>query len=335
MCASAVEVHYPLDCHQKRHSFSTFAKRQLYIVIARCKPDSRGSQSPSCLAAAERSCLGLGLVNLKAEGSDHMRQLSTAGEQAINDLAQRHGFSFDAVSSMLQSVVDGHGNMAQFNHAEFGGPGQWMHGGMIMVSDMFDNVLKGRIDALCRELSALVANEPGLIPFGTFQSRSQGRQQQSASEPAGLVSLFVLPADSGDWWPGDLGRASSIGAQNGVRYAYFPQARRLAIEIGGKVTVYNTLDHQICSFSQQQSQGGSLTFSSQYGLIDVATLPVVSADNGARSAPATPPAQPGPAAAQPTSDIFAALEKLAELHTKAILSDEEFARKKAELLSRI
>jgi hypothetical protein len=29
--------------------------------------------------------------------------------------------------------------------------------------------------------------------------------------------------------------------QNGVRYAYFAQARRLAIEIGGTVTVYDTL----------------------------------------------------------------------------------------------
>jgi hypothetical protein len=77
-----------------------------------------------------------------------MRQLSAAGQRAINDLAQRHGFSSDAVTSMLQSVIIGHGSMAQFSHPEFGGPGQWMRGGMIMVSDMFNNLLKGRIDAL-------------------------------------------------------------------------------------------------------------------------------------------------------------------------------------------
>jgi hypothetical protein len=67
--------------------------------------------------------------------------------------------------------------------------------------------------------------------------------------------------------------------------------------------------------------------------VDVATLPVVSAEGGARSAPASP--QPSSVAAQPASDIFAALEKLAELHGKGILSDEEFASKKAELLSRV
>ncbi|WP_291913937.1 hypothetical protein [Accumulibacter sp.] len=44
--------------------------------------------------------------------------------------------------------------MAQFSHSEFSGSGQWTRGGMIMVSDMFDNSLKGRIDGLCNELSS-------------------------------------------------------------------------------------------------------------------------------------------------------------------------------------
>jgi Short C-terminal domain len=42
-----------------------------------------------------------------------------------------------------------------------------------------------------------------------------------------------------------------------------------------------------------------------------------------------------PFAAQPAPDIFATLEKLAELHGKGILSNEEFASKKAELLGRL
>jgi len=266
-----------------------------------------------------------------------MRQLSPTGKQAINDLAQRYGFSSDAVLSMLQSVINGHGSMAQFSHPEFGGSGQWMRGGMIMVSDMFNNLLKGRIDALCRELSGLVAKQPDLIAGGSSQSQSQGSQQQGGSGPAGPVSLFVPPTGGGpgNWWPEDLGWASSTGAQNDVRYAYFAKDRRPAMEIGGTVTVYDTLDHQIGSFSQQQSHGGSLCFSSQYGLVDVATLPVVSAKGGARSAPASPPAQPSSVAAQPASDIFTALEKLAELHNKGILSAEEFASKKAELLGRL
>jgi hypothetical protein len=65
--------------------------------------------------------------------ADQMRQLSPTCQRMINDLAQRHGFSSDAVLSMLQSVINGHGSMAQFNHPDFGGSGQWMRSGMIMV----------------------------------------------------------------------------------------------------------------------------------------------------------------------------------------------------------
>ncbi len=286
-----------------------------------------------------------------------MRPLSPAGQQAINDLAQRHGFSSSAVLSMLDAVINGQGTMAQFNHPEFGGSGQWMQGGMTMLSDMFNNYLKGRVDGLCYDLSNLVINQPDLIRSGSFQSQSQGhqqqshygdgRQQQNGSGPVGPVSLFVPPAPgySDDWWGPSLRWPNSTGAQNGVRYAYFAQARRLAIEVNGRVTIYDTLDHQIGGFSQQQSAGGSLTFSSQYGLVDVARLPVVSVDGVApQPAPApvsaaAPPARTDVYSSTPSnsgeSDIFARIERLAELHAKGILSDEEFSAKKAELLSRI
>jgi Short C-terminal domain len=295
-----------------------------------------------------------------------MRPLSPAGQQAINDLAQRHGFSPAAVSSMLEAVIHGQGSMAQFNHPEFGGAGQWMQGGMTMVSDMFNNYLKSRVDGLCGDLASLVATQPDLIRGGSFQSQSQGhpspgggygqqqdsygsgQQQQNGSGPVGPVSLFVPPAPgaSGDWWGADLRWPTSTGAQNGVRYAYFAQARRLAIEVGGRVTVYDTLDHQIGGFSQQQSAGGSLTFSSQYGLVEVARLPVLTVDGlpppaprpAAAAAAASPPGRPDAYGAPPgsgESDLFALIERLADLHAKGILSDEEFAAKKAELLSRL
>ncbi|MBL8424154.1 MAG: SHOCT domain-containing protein [Candidatus Accumulibacter phosphatis] len=292
-----------------------------------------------------------------------MRQLSPSGQRAIDEISQRHGFSANAVLSMLESVINGNGSMAQFSHPEFSGSGQWMRGGMIMVSDMFDNYLKGRIDGLCNELSNLIANQPELIRSGSFQSQSQGGQggyhsgqvqsgfgggqQQGRAGPVGPVSLFVPPAPgtSGDWWPRNLGAPNSSGAQNGVRYAYFAQAQRLAIDVGGTVTVYDTLDHQIGGFSQQQSVGGTLSFASQHGLIDVASLPVVSSTG---QPPVRSPARPAasyqttsvapesaPAAGRGEQDVFATLERLADLRAKGILSDEEFSAKKTELLSRI
>ena len=206
-----------------------------------------------------------------------MRQLSANGQQIIHEVAQRHGFSDDGVHSMLQSVINGNGSMAQFCHPDFSGSGQWMRGGMTMVSDMFNNYLKGRVDSLCAELSNLVANEPNLLLSGSFQSQQQGQgsnqsmgnvqnfstggtnQQQSNVGTGSGTSLFV-PAtreNTGQWWPEELGSPTSTGSQNEVKYAYFPQARRLAINVNGKISVYDTQNHQIGGFSQQQS-GGAL-----------------------------------------------------------------------------
>ena len=291
-----------------------------------------------------------------------MRQLSAAGQQVINGIAQRHGFSVDGTLSMLDAVINGNGSMAQFSHPDFSGSGQWMRGGMTMVSDMFNNHLKGRVDGLCSELATLVANQPELVRSGSFQSQSQngggGHGQQQTSHAGqnsssavqggngfGQSSLFV-PGSSADWWPADLRWPNSTGAQNGVRYAYFAQARRLVIDMGGTVTVYDTLDHQIGGFSQQQSVGGTLSFNSQHGLMDVANLPVMSS-NGRPPAATRPQAfnppphnNPAPAFGGATTggrdtDIFASIERLAELHNKGVLSANEFAAKKAELLSRL
>src|SRR3954462_4759888 len=137
-----------------------------------------------------------------------MTHLSPDGQRIVNDLAQRHGFSPDAVTHMMFAVLNGNGGMAQFSHPEFGGSGQWMRGGMTMIGDMFNNRLKGRVDALCADLSALVAGQADLIRTGSFQSQSQGGygQFQGSGGPAGSASLFV-PAPqtgaSGNWWGDD------------------------------------------------------------------------------------------------------------------------------------
>ncbi len=138
-----------------------------------------------------------------------MQQLSPRGQQLVSELAQRHGFSADAVTVMLYAVLYGNGTMAQFSHPEFGGSGQWMRGGMIMVGDMFNNALKGRVDALCSEISAVLAREPGLLQGGSFQSQTQGGgayrdqgQTQTAGGACGQSSLFV-PNPADHWWPAD------------------------------------------------------------------------------------------------------------------------------------
>ncbi len=233
--------------------------------------------------------------------------------------------------------------MAQFSHPEFGGSGQWMQGGMMMLGDMFNYGLKSRVDARCQDISGVLANQPGLLQSGSFQSQSQsggGQQKQSAGAPMGQSSLFV-PDPEENWWPTDLGIPNATGNQNNVRYAYFGNIHRLAVRTGRQVWVYDTLNHQIGGFSQQQGTGSSITFSSQFGTVELSSLPVVSRDG--QPVQASPPSGAPFATSPATSsgntpiggDVFASLERLGELRDKGIVSEEEFNSKKADLLSRL
>ena len=265
-----------------------------------------------------------------------MQKLTDVGQNLVNSIASRYGLSQNAVLHMLIAVNNGGGSMAQFNCPELGGSGQWMRGGMTMVGDMFNYGLKSTVDNLCNELSTVLSNNQvfPIIPAGT--------------------------SGSDQWWPGDLGCPFSSGAQNNIRYAIFPN--RLAVELNGVVSVYDTLDHNIGGVSQQQGSNTSLTFSSQWGTINVDTLPLIpgmqhtasqhdvtahSTQQAAHyppqvveqnSMPAPENNVDTPVSTHPqysTNETLQIIEKLAQLRDSNALSDEEFNTKKSELLKRL
>jgi hypothetical protein len=257
------------------------------------------------------------------------QQLTPAGHEAVHGLAQRYGVSVDAVATLLAAVNAGGGTMAQFYHPELGGGGQWMRGGMTMVGDMFNSRLQSTVSGLCSELSALLGSTQVYAPLPPSRGGGGG----------------------GTWWPGELGSPSASGGQNDTRYAVFPDQRRLAINRNGDITIYDTLDHQIGGVQQQQGGSyGSLSFSSQFGTFSVDSLPRLNPAR-AQEPPPAPPPQPPPSPTQgfatwpndasppsanlPAQEIFNAIERLAHLRDKGILSEEEFRTKKAELLSRL
>ena len=182
-----------------------------------------------------------------------MRTLNELGKRTLDDLARRYEVGADAVSTLLRALTLGNGTMAQFNHVQLGGAGQWMQGGMTMIGDMSNPGLKAKVDGLCTSLSRLMNDQAVYSP----------------SEPTG-------GSGSGSWWPSGLGSPNSSGGQNDVRYAYFAEPKRLAVDVNGKVTVYDTGDHKINGVSQQQGSKSSLTFTSQHGDVDLSSLPVVS-----------------------------------------------------------
>ncbi|MGG7566918.1 SHOCT domain-containing protein [Rhodovulum sp. DZ06] len=281
-----------------------------------------------------------------------MTDLTDSARATISSIAGRYGLSEFAVEQMARAVANGGGSMAQFNIPELGGSGQWMAGGMTMVGDMFNMGLQATVQNLCSELSNAMAAGP----------------------------FFVAPAAapgygaSGDWWPDGLGVPGAVGGQNAMRYAYFPQARRVAVDFGdgSPVAVLDALDHSIGGWSQQQSGWGDpyqgVSFSSQYGQFALSSLPRV--DGGAPQpqpqpqpgfapepapapqwapepapapdfAPEVPPApQPAPAPAPgmvagTADEVFDAIERLARLRDAGALTDDEFGAKKAELLARL
>ncbi|WP_047814045.1 SHOCT domain-containing protein [Rhodopirellula islandica] len=285
------------------------------------------------------------------------------GQQIAQTLSNRHGFSVDAVSHMLTAVYNGNGSMAQFSHPEFGGSGQWMAGGMMMIGDMFNQNLKYRVSALCEDCARSIAENQTGTSSGVFQSQSQSGgsnyQDQQAGGGSASNSLFA-PDPRRNWWPQELGSPSASGSQNQMRYAYFADAHRLAVATGDDVWLYDTLQHNIGGFSQQQSGDGSITFTSQFGVVPLSSLPIVSR-NGIVEAPQAPPSPaPAPPAAnvqpEPTpapneasanpngtsassspdsGNVFDTLDRLGGLLDKGYITQEEFNRKKSDLLDRI
>lgn len=125
-----------------------------------------------------------------------------------------------------------------------------------MVGDMFNNGLESKLDAVCSELAQYAAET---------SSKGQGSDREAIE-----VSFRKAPQGSR---PVGLGKPSSVGAQNDLRYAVFP--RRLVIKDGEHIEIYDTGNHRISGVAQAQSADQTLTFTSQDGLVRVKDLPKV------------------------------------------------------------
>jgi hypothetical protein len=176
----------------------------------------------------------------------------------VDRMAKKHSVSPAAVQVILAALRSGGGRMAQFSHADFGGMSQWSPG-MSMVGEMFNTQLKAKLDALCSDLAA---------HLDTSDTAGGAR--------AGVDVSYRSQSRTEDWWPAGLGRPAAVGAQNDLRYAVFPETRRLVIDDQGSVSVYDTGSHRIFGVAQAQSADRTLTFTSQDGLVRIADLPRVS-----------------------------------------------------------
>ena len=108
---------------------------------------------------------------------------------------------------------------AQFSRPEFDGMAQWSPG-MTMVGDMLNERLKIKLDAVATALAAFLRRPRMIAPRMTVTRPSTA-------------------------WPAEFEVPGTSGAQNNIRYAFFPISRRLVVEDSGARAVYNTGDHHI------------------------------------------------------------------------------------------
>lgn len=180
-----------------------------------------------------------------------------ADERAdVAAVAQRHGLSAGAGRALFDALVAGGGRQAQFSHPELGGMGQWS-GGMTQIGDMFNDALKAKVSAFCQDMSEVAA-----------QAR---RGTQNVFEGGRSTSPWAMRG-ADRWWPANLGEPTSSGSQNDMRYACFPDKHRLALSRNGKITLYDTGEHQLTGFSQQQPGSGALSFAGQHGPVPIESL---------------------------------------------------------------
>jgi hypothetical protein len=170
----------------------------------------------------------------------------------VAKLAKKHGVTEAAVAELYAALRRGRGSMAQFSHPELGGSGQWMSGGMLMIGDMFNDSLRAKVDAICRDLlPQLEANTgTGISPL----KRSGSPELES-------------------WWPSTYPAPAATGGQNEFRYAYFPTKNVLVVEEKGRREVYDTTGHEFHGFGQQQPSSTGLSIRSANGEVPLAKLP--------------------------------------------------------------
>lgn len=171
-------------------------------------------------------------------------------DERVAALAERHGLSRGAVQALAEALRASRGGGAQWNHPDLGGMGQWSGGGMLQIGAMFDDQLKARVRATLEALA-----ETGDLDA----AHDPGRDDAEART-------------AGAWWPAELGAPSSTGAQNAMRYACFPDRRRLVVEREGRTTIYDTGTRRLTGFAQAQGPAQTLSFSGPDGPVTLDAL---------------------------------------------------------------
>ena len=239
---------------------------------------------------------------------------------------------------MLFAVHAGGGTMAQFSIPELGGSGQWMRGGMTMVGDMFDNALKARVDALCGELAQLLTTTTVFPASATGAAagspRPTGGRQSSAcrARPAPRTMRATPSSPARGGWP-SRSTASQRFSTPGSTASVACSNSRAADTVRWVSPASSAPSRCPRCPSSASSRWPRLRSPRPPRSTRVSTSPRRRRNRHQRHQHRHPSGPHGGSGDPAT--IVAAIESLAGLHQRGILSDDEFAAKKAELLARL
>ena len=232
--------------------------------------------------------------------------------------------------------------------------GQWSQGGMLMIGDMFNNALEvpGRPARAtsCRRWCAVKA---GRCPRprsrnGRAPARRATRARAAARPPASACSspAPAVPATGGR--PSSARPLRSVPRTTSATPASLRPTgwRSSSAALRSRCSTPRPPDHRLLPAAGRRH----ILDLHQSARAGAGGRPAASSGRRARQHPwsAPPPAEaPTPAvtaapASQPPAagsatddEIFSRIERLAELKQKGILTEEEFAAKKGELLARL
>jgi hypothetical protein len=98
------------------------------------------------------------------------------------------------------------------------------------------------------------------------------------NRPYNVRPLRPQPLASKSSWPAELGIASTSGTSPEMRYAYFPQNQRLAVEWHGVLTIYDTATYQFRGMLQAHSaEAVGISILTQRGRVRLEDLATVTA----------------------------------------------------------
>ena len=189
------------------------------------------------------------------KGSSSAAPQEVVYRDVIQSVAQRYLIAEPVVRKLFDQLKVSCATACSFDIPELGGMGHWSPG-HVTGAPGADHSLRMRIDGLCSELAALIQ--------GSETSAPEALTRAAHTAPAsGRVDL---PAGE-SWWPASFGMPAASGERHGMRFAFFPAAKRLLVQQGARIDAHDTRDAQVTGVAEMSGETTSLMFNTDKGTV--------------------------------------------------------------------